>query len=328
MALSTVGLAIGAVILAVGLVLVLLPQDFSGSATVPPLQTYYRVLGDHNVGLVTIPVVGANLAIGGASLTITYMISNNTPAAAYLYTQIAGEGVYDGAQGQVPNITWAGGATSGSLTDSGASPGVDYVVLFYAPNGTTPTISVSWNGAVDFPYAYAGIPLVIAGAIILVAVVSFLPQKPEPAFDSGAGVPVQEAYIYESPMVMVDTPPAAALPAPADMDYSPVPTPPPQFAPRPSASPPVASPPAPEHKGHWKPIPLHRSTDSESSPSHHLFHRSAVSSSATSTPPAATTGVATAAAPVAGDGRKCPRCRLPVGDASWAFCPRCRMELP
>lgn len=340
---STAGLAIGAVILAVGLVLVLLPQNYSGSATLldSPTVDDYRPIGNNSVALVTIPVVSADLSVGGASLTVSYIVQGGMAINAFLFTSTLGAEVWDGTQGTQGNITWVGGQPSGTLTDpQPVTPGGQYDAIFIVPDHGEPTISVSWSGAVQFPYAYSGIPLVIAGAIILVAVVSVLPPKANREEYPGSQAPSPEAYVYETPVVVVDSPPPAlaALPSPGPQEYTsstppaalpsppPAPAPPPQFAPRSSAAASTT------HKPLWKATPLHRASDSEISPSHSLFRRPAVATPSPTAPgsvSAAPTPPFAAASGSSGDGEnKCPRCRLAIGDANWAFCPRCRTELP
>jgi hypothetical protein len=330
MALTTAGLLLGAVVLAVGLVLVLLPLNYSGNAQLPGVpcsvgQCYYHPCGDGNYGLVTVQVTAADLSFGGATLTINFD-AGGTDVDAFLYSGGDGAAVQDCTPGSAQSIDSLNNVTSGTLTDAQATPGDSYAAIFVAPTGFTPWINLTWSGSVNFPYAYVGVPLVVAGAVIMIAVVLSLPQKQEPFDQAGEGVPMREAYIYETPTIVVDSPPSSSTtaPSPGLSTYS-SPPPPPRFAPRPAAL--GSGAPAPR-SSRWRAIPLHRSVDADSSPAR------APQPLGLTSPPTSSSGATEAvptpslAASASGDGGpKCPRCRLPVGDPTWAFCPRCKTEL-
>lgn len=332
---TTAGLLLGTIILAIGLVLVLLPQDFSGQGTIstPDYEPNGNGgAGSEMLGSIQIAVISADLSFGGASLNVNFN-TGGVLVNASLYTSTAGAAVWAKSPGNALSIASLTDVSTGDLVDNGAIPGDQYYAIFVVPGNSTPTIQVTWNGAVDFPYAYLGVPLVIAGAVVMIAVVSVLPPRSDAPDQQGSGVAMQEAYVYESPPVILEGPPSSSAPPPSPSLAS-LPSPSSsQSAPNPDAYPPPSSPapqfaarPAPVRKGPWRAIPLRRSVDSDSSPARSPLARAPLQTAAS--PSIRPTEPAAASAPPSADaGTKCPRCRLAIGDGSWAFCPRCRTEL-
>lgn len=345
MARHTVALAFAAVMLAVGLVLVLLPQDYSGTASVmyyppsSPMDDFKVTPGGGLMGFVNVSSISAPLSIGGASLNVQFSVASGETASAYLFPYyLAAEVWTSGAVGaqDTPLATPIVNQTSGTLSFSAASPGTTYGVIFTEEPSETANISLSWGGSIFFPYAELGIPLALAGAIVLIGVVASLPSRPEgeeyPAsqMEMGAGYPAEPApMIIAGPVTPTMTgglPPAALPPATLSQYSLPPSVAPPAPTPAPALT--TYAPPASSSSGVVRP----GRTDPDTSPgitSPGVPGGSAWRPSPLRRPATVPTEAPGRTADLGADtGRKCPRCRLTVAEESWAFCPRCRMELP
>jgi hypothetical protein len=322
---STVGLAIGAVVLAVGLVLIFLPLNYSSSQTFYSNYTNFSASGCGFVALQIIPVPTASYSLGGASITISWQVIGANNATAYLYPlsqaqqvqQSTGQGCGANALGSQTVYT-----SSDALTVTSLTPGNSYGLLYYLqnPNATSSAVATTWTGSMFLPYAELGIPLSVTGAVVLIIAVAISRPKPvqeEEVTEYPAGAPAENFEL--APML----PPS---PEPLVVEQRPV-LPPSSPPPRALSAPPSEAFNAPAPSGPaWSARPVGRLGADRSS----VVSQTQI---APGRPAIATAGESTSLpAPAEEESGgpevgKCPRCRLSIPDESWAFCPRCRMEL-
>ncbi len=332
--LGTLGLVIGALALAMGLALILLPLDFQSAS--PQMVNQFKA--SNGAAILKIQVPNATFSLGGGSLTIQWATAATTPITAFLYTLSEGEWVWAGNQPTTAALSSQSvPASQGSLSASSLHPGDWYALLLYENSTEVASVSVTWSGSLFLPYAELGIPLTGIGAIILVATIALSRPRPTPDEAATAYETTPESYAFASgtPMVME---PALASPAPmlalesppSDPSFSSAPLAEPQASPvlPPSSAtaPKIVLPPdEPPPRRSWRATPLGRLGGGRSAvvPQTDL----APGRPLVATSPDAPKAGAAAAPSGSGDPFKCPRCGLVIGDESWLFCPRCRAGL-
>ncbi len=334
---STFGLILGAVILAVGLALVLLPLNFQSAEPTAMNQFQHS----NGAAILRIQVPYANFSLGGASLTVQWTTATSTPVTGFLYPLTEGEVVWSGGPASTPPLDEViQPQSAGTLTGSDLHPGNWYAVLLFESSSENANVSVTWSGSMFLPYAELGIPLTAAGGVFLVGTVALSRPRPaeeEPSstynYDAGGTAYVNPPLLAPEPTPVLASPvPRAALPAPsysrAEATY-------------PSSSTSGSSivlPPdeAPAPRRTWRATPISRpgmGGGASGYPADRVGPRQRTRENEKGPtsgggPAESSSSWSPAASPFPSPGLGiCARCRLEIGDESWVFCPRCRNPL-